>query len=213
MATPYEQRTHYEAGTLELADLDPDPVRQLDRWVSAAIEAAVPEPLAMTVATVDAEGRPHSRVVLCRGVETDGLRFFTNYDSNKGRELAAHPVAALLFFWPTLERQVRIEGTVERLPRAEADAYFQSRPRESQIGAWASPQSRPIDDRSVLERAVEAITARYRDQPVPLPPNWGGFRVRPQRYEFWQGRIGRLHDRFVYVLSPETTWQIARLAP
>ena len=220
MTTNYSQRTNYEHGSLELADLDPDPVKQLDQWVAFATAQEVPEPVAMVLSTVAPNGGPRSRVVLCRGVGHDGIRFFTNYDSAKGHELDAHPLASALFFWPTLERQVRIEGAVERLPAEDSAAYFASRPRQSQIGAWASPQSQVLPDRETLIARVDETTHRFAEQAVPLPPFWGGYRLIPSLFEFWQGRVSRLHDRFRYTRASADAetgatarYVIERLAP
>ena len=207
-------RREYHREALSEADVDPDPLRQFERWLQEAIRAALPEPTAMTLATVGADGRPAARVVLLKGVGPDGFVFFTNHDSRKGRELALHPDAALCFHWVELERQVRIEGTASKVTSAESDAYFASRPRSSRLGAWASPQSRPIPDRGWLEREFAEVEARYAgdNSAVPRPPFWGGYCVRPSSVEFWQGRSSRLHDRIVY-RRDAARWQIERLAP
>jgi pyridoxamine 5'-phosphate oxidase len=209
-----ELRREYHREALTEADVDPDPLRQFERWLQEAIRVALPEPTAMTLATVGADGRPSARIVLLKGVGPDGFVFFTNYDSRKGSELAIHPDAALLFHWTELERQVRIEGIASKVESAESDAYFASRPRSSRLGAWASPQSQPIPDRDWLEREAAAVAARYpgADSGVPRPPFWGGYRVRPSRVEFWQGRNSRLHDRIAY-RRDDTRWRIERLAP
>jgi pyridoxamine 5'-phosphate oxidase len=207
-------RREYHREALTEADVDPEPLRQLERWLQEALRAALPEPTAMTLATVGADGRPSARIVLLKGVGPAGLVFFTNYDSRKGRELAIRPDVALLFHWIELERQVRIEGVASKVPSGESDAYFASRPRSSRLGAWASPQSRAIPDRDWLEREFAAVAARYEgDNPdVPRPPFWGGYRVLPSLVEFWQGRSSRLHDRIVY-RRDGSRWQIQRLAP
>ncbi len=207
-------RREYHREALTEADVDPDPLRQLERWLQEAIRAALPEPTAMTLATVGADGRPSARIVLLKGVDSAGLVFFTNHDSRKGRELAIHPDVALLFHWIQLERQVRIEGVAGKVASAESDAYFASRPRSSRLSAWASPQSRAIPDRDWLEREFAAVTARYEgdNADVPRPPFWGGYRVLPSLVEFWQGRSSRLHDRIVY-RRDGSRWQIQRLAP
>ena len=181
-------------------------------WFEEARAAGVQEPEAAVLATCAAGGRPSARVVLWRGMFEDAYRFFTNYESRKSGELAANPQAALLFYWPTLHRQVRIEGRAVRLPDAESDAYFASRPRGHRIGAWASPQSREITGRSDLERRVAEVEARFPGDPVPRPPFWGGFGLIPDRYEFWTGRENRLHDREVYLLDDEG-WHVRRLGP
>jgi len=214
MASPLQDpavlRTEYKREQLDEAAVHPDAIAQFVRWFDAAVAARVPEPTAMTLATV-ADGQPSARIVLLKAVDAAGFVFFTNYDSRKGRELAAAPRAALLFFWPELERQVRIEGDVAKVSAPESDAYFASRPRASQIGAWASPQSRAIADRTVLERSYAEEEARYAEG-VPRPPHWGGYRLRPLTLEFWQGRPSRLHDRIVYRREGDT-WHVQRLAP
>ncbi len=189
-----------------------DPLRQFGRWFDEATEAGEAEPNAMTLATSTPDGRPSARVVLLKGVDGGGLVFFTNTASRKGSELAVNARAALVFFWPALERQVRIEGRVESVSRTESAAYFAQRPRESQIGAWASEQSRVIPSRAWLEATVKAKAEAFGDQEIPLPENWGGYRVIPERLEFWQGRENRLHDRIVYDREG-TSWAIRRLSP
>lgn len=206
------ERRDYGRGSLEQGDLLADPLRQLSRWYEQAVEAGVPEPNAMTLATATAMGTPSARIVLLKGVDERGLVFFTNYRSQKGRELGANPQAALLFFWHPLERQVRSSGHVEQVDPAESDAYFATRPRESQLGAWASAQSAVLGGRAELDRAVEEATARFADGPVPRPPHWGGYRLLPVEMEFWQGRESRLHDRFRYARRGDH-WVIERLSP
>lgn len=196
---------------LNRSDLLDDPIEQFRAWFAEA--AAVSEmPDAMTLATVDPEGRADARMVLLKGVDRDGLRFFTHYDGIKASQLKANPDAALVFHWPELARQVRVRGPVERLSAAESDAYFASRDRSSQIGAWASQQSRPLADRAELEQSTRQTESMFAGRPVERPDDWGGYLLRPNRIEFWQGREARLHDRFVYRRST-SGWQIERLAP
>jgi len=197
---------------LDPAEVASDPVDQFRTWFAAAREADVFEPEAMTVSTVDSYGRPSSRYVLLRGLDHRGFCFYTNYESAKGRQLDAHPYAALTFGWLAIHRSVRIEGPAERLPAAESDAYFASRPRGAQLGAWASPQSMVIQSREQLDQALAAAEERHAEGPVPRPQHWGGFLVRPERVEFWEGRPNRLHDRVRYERDGEA-WRIERLAP
>lgn len=206
-------RRNYALRSLSEHDVLPDPVEQFQRWFAEALDSQLHEPNAMTLATVNADGQPSARIVLLKNVDSLGFTFFTNYESHKAADLAAQPRAALLFAWLDLERQVRIEGAVEKIDAETSRDYFQSRPRGSQIGAWASPQSRPVADRSVLENAVAALERDYAGQAtLPLPPFWGGYRVLPARIEFWQGRENRLHDRILYTREGEG-WRIERLAP
>lgn len=211
MTTLADLRKNYSLGALDVTDVDPDPLRQFHTWFAQALDAKLPEPNAMTVATVDATGRPAARILLIKGVDERGFVFFTNYDSRKGRELATNPRASLLFHWIELERQVRIEGIVEKTSDAESDAYFASRPLGSRIGAWASAQSEVIDSRAALEAREAEIGARYGENP-PRPPHWGGYRLVPDTLEFWQGRPSRLHDRIRYTRAG-SGWQIDRLSP
>jgi pyridoxamine 5'-phosphate oxidase len=196
---------------LSRADLSEDPVAQLQRWLEEAAAAGAREPNAMTLATADASGVPSARVVLLRGLDRSGLSWYTNRRSLKGRDLAANPRAALVFHWELQQRQVRVAGSVSLVPEAEAETYFAGRPRRSQLSAWASPQGQPLADRGELEAATEAIAATY-PEAAPLPPFWGGYRLRPTMFEFWQGRRDRMHDRFRY-LRADDAWEIDRLAP
>jgi pyridoxamine 5'-phosphate oxidase len=207
-------RRDYESHGLEPADVLADPIAQMRRWLEEASTAGLSEPGGMVVCTVDADGRPSARIVLLRVLDERGFGFFTNYDSAKGHDLAGQPYAALCFDWTPLHRQVRVRGPVTKLPEPESDAYFAGRPRGSQIGAWASPQSAVIGDRSQLDRAVTDAAARFGDdEPVPRPANWGGYLVRPDEMELWQGRASRLHDRLRYRRTPDGDWLLERLAP
>ena len=207
-------RKTYAQRSLSETDVLPNAMRQFRQWLDEALAAHLDEPTALTLSTVAAGGQPSSRVVLLKGLPDDaGFLFYTNYDSRKGHELVAQPLAALNFFWPGLERQVRVEGRVEKAPEAMSTEYFQSRPRSSQLGAWASPQSQVISSREELEARETAVAERFGTQdPLPRPENWGGYILRPTRIEFWQGRPSRLHDRIVYELEGNT-WKRSRLAP
>ena len=204
-------RKDYALRRLDETDVDGDPFKQFHAWLEEAIEAQAPEPTAMTLATVDAEGSPSARIMLLKALDERGFVFYTNYESRKGRELAARPRAALTFFWKELERQVRIEGAVEKVSAAESDEYFASRPLGSRIGAWASTQSATIASRPWLEARVKAAESQYGEDP-PRPPHWGGYRVIPDWLEFWQGRQSRLHDRIAYTREAGG-WKISRLSP
>jgi len=205
-------RQSYEKFTLLEQDAKASPFDQFSVWFEQAISEKIPEPTAMTLATADAEGRPSARIVLLKGVDATGFLFFTNYESRKGLELAVQPWASLLFFWQSLEREVRIEGVVEKVSEAESDEYFQTRPVGSQIGAWTSPQSRPITLEQ-LAATEKALKEKYGDNKPPRPPHWGGYRLKPEYFEFWQGRPSRLHDRLTYQKAGADEWTIGRIAP
>jgi pyridoxamine 5'-phosphate oxidase len=204
-------RQEYMRAGLSETHADPDALRQFDMWLREAVQAGLPLPNAMTLATVDAEGNPDARIVLLKGLEQGAFSFYTNYRSRKGRELEARPAACLVFQWSELERQVRIEGAVGKVGAAESDAYFASRPLGARLSAWASAQSEVVADRHVLESSVLEARRRFGDDP-PRPPHWGGYRVVPRRVEFWQGRADRLHDRLLYTRAA-AGWRIERLAP
>jgi pyridoxamine 5'-phosphate oxidase len=211
-----ELREEYTLGGLDVGDLTADPVELVQRWLDDAVASGLYDPTAMVLSTVSATGHPSSRMVLCKGLSSAGLDFFTNYSSRKGEELAGQPRCAVVFPWHPLQRQVRVEGTAARLAEEENDAYFAGRPRDSQLGAWASPQSRAVDSREQLDSRYAEVAERFGGGPVPRPPYWGGFRIHPVAFEFWQGRRGRMHDRFRYVrvaTRPERPWQVQRLAP
>jgi pyridoxamine 5'-phosphate oxidase len=205
-------RREYGDQGLDVPDLEPDPIAMFRRWLADTVDSGLHEPNAMVVSTVSAQGRPSSRLVLLKGVDEEGLVFYTNYDSRKGREIEATPAVALLFPWHDLQRQVRIDGTASRVSREESEAYFSSRPRGSQLGAWASPQSAEVSSRGELDERYAEVEERFGEGEVSLPPQWGGYRVRPEVVEFWQGRKGRMHDRLVYRRTGEG-WSTSRLAP
>jgi len=205
-------RQDYRAAELAEHDVDKDPIIQFEKWFKHALDAQIYEPNVMTVATADLSGKPSARILLLKGFDQNGFVFFTNYASQKGRQLAENPQASIVFFWPELERQVRIEGTVTRVPEEDSTSYFHSRPKGSQIGATASPQSEIIPDRESLETRVKELTEAYQGQEVPRPVQWGGYVLKPDLIEFWQGRPSRLHDRICYT-SVNGVWTINRLAP
>lgn len=211
---PLEQmRREYRSGRLDEATAGDDPIELFRRWFEDVLRADLIEPNAMALATVGPDGQPAARMVLLKGFDARGFTFYTNYRSRKGRELHANPRAALLFWWPPLERQVRIEGTVEKTSPEESDAYFAARPRLSQLAAAVSPQSEPIASRVEIERAVFELERRYFGKPIPRPEFWGGYRLKPSRMEFWQGGEHRVHDRLLYELEPDGSWKRLRLAP
>ena len=205
-------RKSYERAALNETESLADPRLQFEQWLQQAIDSEIPEPNAMTLATVSSDLRPSTRVVLIKGVDERGIVWYTNYNSRKGQELAGNPFAALQFHWVELERVVRIEGQVEKISDTESDAYFHSRPLDSRIGAWASPQSEPISGRDVLVTAAAKYGAQFLLNP-PRPPHWGGYRLRPTSWEFWQGRKSRLHDRLRYTIDSDQQWRRERLAP
>jgi pyridoxamine 5'-phosphate oxidase len=208
-----DRRVQYETAGLDLHDLDPDPIAQWRLWHDQAHEAGVAEPNSVVLSTVDANGVPDARNLLFRGADSEGFSFFTNYLSAKSRQLQVNPVAAATSSWLDLHRQVRIRGEVIRLSVTDSDDYFASRPRESQLGAWASPQSEALRDRAELEELLAQVRSRFDGHEVPRPPHWGGWLLVPQEVEFWQGRPSRLHDRFRYRRGTTGEWSIVRLAP
>ena len=204
-------RKDYILQSLQEEDVASDPIEQFNKWWDESIKSEIIEANAMTLATANAAGIPSARTVLLKAFSTEGFIFFTNYESQKGEDLAANPNAALLFFWKEMERQVRIEGKVEKISEEESDAYFNSRPLGSRIGAWASPQSKVINDRTVIENNVQKFTEEFGEK-IPRPPHWGGYLLVPLKMEFWQGRSSRLHDRILFTLE-DNSWKISRLAP
>ena len=209
-----DRRVQYETAGLELTDLDVDPIVQWNIWYEGAASAGVAEPNAMTVSTIDKHSAPDSRVVLARSVDKNGFVFYTNYDSAKSLQLIINPVASAVFAWLDLHRQVRVRGTVQQVSEQQSDDYFASRPRESQIGAWASPQSQVIPDRNFIEARLIEVREKFGDKQISRPKTWGGWCIVPTTIEFWQGRPSRLHDRFVYTRSnSDSPWRIERLAP
>ncbi len=206
-------RQEYLLKTLNERDVHENPLEQLKIWLQEAIESKITEPTAFSLATLSAENQLKNRIVLLKGIQQNRLHFYTNYQSQKGQDLEANPSAAACFYWPELERQVRVEGKVSKLSRQESEEYFKTRPRASQISAHVSPQSQPVSGREVLERKQRELVEYFGDGEIPLPSNWGGYAIEPFRVEFWQGRQSRLHDRIVFHLNPNRNWEISRLAP
>jgi pyridoxamine 5'-phosphate oxidase len=206
-------RKDYSKEELDENSVLKDPLLQFQHWFEEALSAKLPDPNAFTLSTVSAEGRPSSRIVLLRSFDVNGFVFYTNYESRKGQELLINKWASLNFFWPELEKQIRIEGEATKVSEEQSEEYFNSRPKESKIGAWASDQSRIIENRNVLSEKYTILTEHYKDNSPPKPPHWGGFKIKPDRFEFWQGRPNRLHDRIAYSLDKSGMWQINRLAP
>lgn len=204
--------TNFVSEGLDEKTIDRDPIKQFQTWFNDAFEAELPLPEAMTLATATSDGKPSARMVLLKQVDHEGFVFYTNYNSAKAQQLDANPYAALVFYWAKLDRQVRIEGSISRTTREESLAYFATRPRESQIGAWASDQSKEISSRAELEQQAEELEKQYRDREIECPEHWGGYRLKPERIEFWKSRLGRLHDRILYQREGDS-WIITRLAP
>ncbi len=213
MSSIADIRKDYMQATLDEADLGENPIVFFEKWFAQADAAMVNEVNAMTLATVDDQSKPHARIVLLKAIDDKGFTFFTNYQSNKGKNLSVNPNAALVFFWPELERQVRIEGLIEKVSKAESDTYYLSRPRGSRLGAWASPQSSIIENRAVLEAKEKEFLEHFDGKEIHRPEHWGGYRLKPNRVEFWQGRSSRLHDRICFELDTTNQWQKFRLAP
>ncbi|MCC6356370.1 MAG: pyridoxamine 5'-phosphate oxidase [Verrucomicrobiae bacterium] len=209
----FDLRQNYTRGTLHRADLNPDPIRQFEKWFGEAMAAGIPEPNAMSLATATATGAPSLRTVLLKSYDEHGFVFYTNYESRKAREIAENPRAALMFPWVALERQVIITGTATKVSAAESLKYFLSRPRGNQLGAWVSHQSHAVSSRQLLLAKLDEMKRKFASGEIPLPPSWGGYRVAPDTIEFWQGGEDRLHDRFLYTRQPDGSWAIDRLAP
>jgi len=206
-------RIEYKKGTLDERDVERNPIDQFNKWFKEAIASEIPEVNAMALATANREGRPSVRMVLLKQYDDRGFVFFTNYESKKAKDIAENPQVALLFFWEPLERQIRITGNIEKISAAESFEYFRTRPIDSQLGAWASQQSRAISARALLEKAFGEMMEKFKNGNIPLPPFWGGYRVIPDEFEFWQGRVNRLHDRIAYYKQSDNSWKIVRLSP
>ena len=213
MIDPRDLRVEYGKGHLDDSSTLSEPMAQFAKWLEEAVAAKTGEANAMVLATADPSGKPTARVMLLKGFDSRGFVFYTNYDGRKGCDLEVNPHAAMVFFWESLERQVRVEGTIARVTREETEEYFHSRPRLSQIGAWVSKQSTPISSRLELDKAAAKAVLKYAVGKVPVPDFWGGYRLKPEKIEFWQGRASRLHDRLLYSLQPDGTWTIQRLSP
>jgi pyridoxamine 5'-phosphate oxidase len=210
---PAASRYEHIGKGLRRSDLNPDPIKQFANWFTTAIETGIRDVNAMSLATAGQDAKPSVRIVLLKSFDEDGFVFFTNYESEKGKQLEANPYAALGFYWIELDRQIRISGKVDKTSRKESQTYFHSRPVGSQLSAWASRQSAVLDGRRVLDARMEEMNERFAGKPVPLPPHWGGYRLKPDNMEFWQGRSNRLHDRFRYTRQSDGSWLIERLAP
>lgn len=210
----HHERREYDFDALTLEQMNEDPFKQFSKWMDFALQQPqIKDATAMSVATVSADGQPHSRVVLLKGFSHDGFVFYTSYDSDKGHQIEANPRAALLFFWPEFDRQIRIEGQLEKLPAEASEIYFHNRPRDSQLAAYISKQSHVVEDRATLETRLAEAAEKFDGQDIPKPDSWGGYRLNAHHFEFWQGRPSRLHDRFRYTMIDRLSWQIDRLSP
>lgn len=206
-------RKEYKLKSLDESEAEVNPIKQFDRWWQDAIASDIDEVNALTLATTSSDGKPSARIVLLKGYDSNGFVFFTNYESRKGKELAENPAGCMIFFWKELERQVRIDGTINKVSEAESDAYFFSRPAGSQVGAWVSPQSTVIESRDIIEQRLQQFQQQFAESPITRPPHWGGYQLVPEAIEFWQGRPSRLHDRLRYTRQEDQQWKMERLAP